>query len=89
MANCNELKNPLKNNGTSQYQRLLPGLDKSQFALVDEKEFADWIVFANNFGTFINYYNNTNSVAGNWQAFFSSDVSAQLMTINLLFRLLK
>jgi len=81
MANCTEHKNPLKNNGTSQFQRLLPGMDKSQFALVDEKEFADWIVFANNFAAFINYYNTKNAVAGNWKAFFSHDVSAQLGTI--------
>ena len=81
MSNCSEHKNPLHNTGTSQPQRLLPGLDKTQWALVDEKDFADWIVFANEFAAFINYYNQTNAVAGNWQPFFSSDISAQLGTI--------
>ncbi|MEP7236206.1 MAG: baseplate J/gp47 family protein [Ferruginibacter sp.] len=81
MANCSDQKNPLQNNGTSQYQRLLPGMDKNQFALVDEKEFADWIVFANDFALFISYYNNANIIAGTWQPFFSSDISAQLGTI--------
>jgi hypothetical protein len=83
MANCSKHKNPLINNGTSQIQRVLPGLDKNQYALVDEKEFADWIVFANNFAVFINNYNLSNTVAGNWQPFFSSDISAQLGTIAL------
>ena len=83
MANCNENKNPLIHSGTSQIQRVLPGMDKNQYALVDEKEFADWIVFANNFGAFVNYYNNANVLAGNWKPFFSSDISAQLGTIAL------
>ncbi|MBL7701134.1 MAG: baseplate J/gp47 family protein [Ferruginibacter sp.] len=81
MANCSDQKNPLKNNGTSQAQRLLAGLDRTVFAVPDEKDFADWIVFANNFGAFINYYNISNKVEGNWQPFFASDISAQLGTI--------
>ncbi|MFA5326305.1 MAG: baseplate J/gp47 family protein [Prolixibacteraceae bacterium] len=83
MANCSEHKNPLIHNGTSQIQRVLPGMDKTQYALVDEKEYADWIVFANDFAVFINYYNNSNAIAGNWKPFFSSDISAQLGTIAL------
>jgi len=83
MANCSKHKNPLINNGTSQIQRVLSGLDKNQYALVDEKEFADWIVFASEFAVFINNYNLSNSVAGNWKPFFSSDISAQLGTIAL------
>lgn len=81
MSNCSEHKNPLQHNGTSQLQRLLPGLDKNKFALVDEKDFADWIVFANGFAAFINYYDSSDKVAGNWQPFFNSDISAQLGTI--------
>lgn len=81
MANCSKHKNPLINHGTSQIQRLLAGLDKNQFALVDEKDIADWIVFANEFAAYINFYNNSNKITGNWQAFFSSDISAQLGVI--------
>jgi Baseplate J-like protein len=81
MANCSDQKNPLHNNGTSQSQRLLAGLDRNVFAVPDEKDFADWIVFANNFAAFINYYNTANKADGNWQPFFSSDISAQLGTI--------
>ncbi len=58
-------------------------MDKNKYARVDEKEYADWIVFANNFAVFINYYNNANVLAGNWKPFFSSDISAQLGTIAL------
>ncbi len=83
MADCSEHKNPLIHNGTSQAQRLLPGMDKNQYAKIDEKEFADWIVFANNFAAFVNYYNHSNVTAGNWQPFFSNDISAQLGTIAL------
>lgn len=83
MANCSKHKNPLINSGTSQIQRFLPGLDKNRYALVDEKEFADWIVFANDFAVFINYYNNSNAIDGNWKPFFSADISAQLGTIAL------
>ena len=81
MANCSEHINPLQHNGTSQAQRLLPDMDKNKFALVDEKDFADWIVFANQFAAFIKYYNAANAVAGNWQPFFSADISAQLGSI--------
>lgn len=83
MANCSKHTNPLKNTGTSQIQRFLPGLDKNKFALADEKNFADWIVFASDFADFINYYNLGNTVSGNWNPFFSSDISAQLGTIAL------
>jgi hypothetical protein len=81
MTDCSKHKNPLIHNGTSQAQRLLPGMDKKQYARVDEKEFSEWIVFANNFAAFVNYYNNFNVNAGNWQPFFSNDISAQLGTI--------
>lgn len=83
MANCSDQKNPLHNNGTSQSQRLLAGLNRNVFAVPDEKDFADWIVFANNFAAFINYYNTSNKIIAdaNWQPFFSSDISAQLGTI--------
>ncbi len=83
MADCSEHKNPLIHNGTSQAQRLLPGMDNNQYARVNEKEFADWIVFAGNFAAFVNYYSSSNISAGNWQPFFSDDISAQLGTIAL------
>ena len=80
MPDCSEHKNPLQHNGTSQPQRLLDGM-KENYVLPDEKKFADWIVFANEFAAFINYYGIANAVAGNWQPFFSNDIAAQLGAI--------
>ena len=80
MANCNENKNPLKHSGTSQSQRLLQGL-QAGYVKVNEKEYADWIVFANEFSKYLRYYDETGTVSGNWQAFFASDISALLGTI--------
>jgi hypothetical protein len=80
VSDCSEHKNPLQHNGTSQPQRLLDGM-KKDYVLVDEKKFADWIVFANEFAAFINYYGVANAIAGNWQPFFSNDIAAQLGSI--------
>ncbi len=77
MANCNENKNPLKHSGTSQSQRLLQGL-QAGYVKVNEKEYADWIVFANEFSKYLQYYDETGTASGNWQAFFASDISALL-----------
>ncbi len=73
---CNN-KNPLVRGGTSQLQRHLSGL-KSDYIQVDEKHFTDWIVFAGSFAKYLNYYDRTNTVNGNWQPFFNSDISATL-----------
>src|SRR5262245_42242242 len=80
MSNCNDNKNPLQHNGTSQAERLLPGL-QADYVKVNEKEYADWIVFAAEFAAYLNYYDAENNVAGNWQAFFTNDISAILGTI--------
>lgn len=74
---CSENKNPLQRVGTSQQQRLLAAL-KSSYIRIDEREYADWIVFAEAFAEYLNYYNLTNQVDGNWKPFFEKDVSAIL-----------
>src|SRR6187402_1740602 len=80
MAACGDQKTPLKRNGTARNERLLPGLQMG-YVDVDEKKYADWIVFAREFGQYINYYELNESVSGNWVSFFSHDVSAVLGTI--------
>ncbi|HEX6427327.1 MAG TPA: hypothetical protein VF008_06555, partial [Niastella sp.] len=80
MSNCNDNKNPLQHNGTSQADRLLPGL-QAAYVKVNEKEYADWIVFAVEFASYLNYYDASNKAAGNWQVFFTNDISAILGTI--------
>jgi hypothetical protein len=78
MSDCSEHKNPLQHNGTSQSQRLLTGMDKNNYALADEKDYADWIVFASEFSGYLNYYDLENKPATDWKAFFSNDISAQI-----------
>jgi hypothetical protein len=80
MANCKDNKNPLQHNGTSQAERSLTGL-RPGYVQVNEKEYADWIVFANEFAAYLKYYDETGSASGNWRPFFNSDISARLGTI--------
>lgn len=80
MARCSDHKNPLLHPGTGQEQRLPAGL-RSGYVRVDEKDFADWIVFAQKFAAYLNYYNLRNEISGNWQGFFSHDISAVLGTV--------
>jgi hypothetical protein len=78
MSDCSEHKNPLQHNGTSQPQRFLPGMDLDNYALADEKEYGDWIVFAAEFARYIRYYGSDHLSTRDWQAFFTGDISAKL-----------
>lgn len=80
MSNCGDQKNPLQRSGISRSDRLLPGMTNG-YANVDERDFADWIVFAKTFAQYINYFELNGAKAGDWVPFFSSDVSAILGTI--------
>lgn len=80
MAKCSDKKTPLQRSGTARNERLLPGLQNG-YVLADEKTFADWIVFARAFAEHINYYELNHLPSGNWEPFFSNDVSAVLGTI--------
>lgn len=80
MSNCSENKNPLQRSGTSQLQRLLPGLSEG-YVQIDENGFDNWIVFAAQFGQYIKYYNLANDTVGNWAPFFNNDISALLGSI--------
>ncbi len=77
---CNEYKNPLQRGGTDQQQRQLAAL-KSDYVLIDERDYKEWIVFANQFAAYINYYDETNNATNSWQPFFNSDISAVIGTI--------
>ena len=80
MSNCSDNKNPLQHSGTSQAERLLPGL-QAGYVQVNEKEYADWIVFAAAFASYLTHYDAGNSADGTWEPFFTSDISALLGTI--------
>ncbi len=80
MANCNDQKNPLQHKGTAQNDRLLPGMQKD-YVQVDEKTFADWIVFARAYGEYLNYTDPSNAIKGNWALFFSTEFTSILGNI--------
>ncbi|HEY6976464.1 MAG TPA: hypothetical protein VH396_09240, partial [Chitinophagaceae bacterium] len=40
-----------------------------------------WIVFANEFARFLNYFDETNTIKGDWTPFFTSDISSVLGSI--------
>lgn len=80
MSNCSENKNPLQRSGTSQLQRLLPGLSEG-YVQIDENGFDNWIVFATQFGQYIKYCNLADELSGNWAPFFNNDISALLGSI--------
>lgn len=65
---CNP-KNPLLRDGTSQQQRLLKALLPS-YVSVDERSMQDLITFAANYGKEINFFDQDNTVNGDWQSFF-------------------
>ncbi len=73
-------KNPLQRNGTGQQQRMPEAL-KDGYVLVEERDYNEWIVFAGQFAQWIKYFDISNQVNGNWQPFFTSDISAVLGTI--------
>lgn len=79
MSNCCD-KNPLQRSGTNQLQRLLPGLQPG-YVLVDERDYSDWIFFADEFSRYLKFYELTGTVTNNWKPFFSTDLSAILGTI--------
>lgn len=80
MADCGNNKNPLQRGGTSQRERSLGAL-KPTYVSVDEHEYKDWIVFANGFAAFLNYFDANNNAIGTWEPFFTSDISSLLGSI--------
>ena len=80
MANCTEKKHPLKRNGTSQPERLLPGLSKD-YIQIDGRSYADFINYTARLSRYIHYYDRSNQPAGNWSSFMNSDPAAVLASI--------
>ena len=62
----------LTSDGTSQAQRPLDAL-LAQCPLVDERTMADLILFTKKYGAYLNYYDLTNKIAGNWGEIMSND----------------
>jgi len=77
---CNDQKNPLQHDGSSQQQRRIAAL-QADYILVDERDSADWIMFASRFSEYLNYYSEANIPTGNWQPFFTNDIAATIGSI--------
>lgn len=73
-------KNPLQRSGVSQYQRVLNAL-LPETVPVDQRANEDLILFAKNYASYLNYYNSSNEIDGNWTPLMRMDVSVVLATI--------
>ena len=78
-SNCTQNTDPLKliREGTSQDQRFPPELDPV-YAPIDERRPEHVMVFAKAYSKYLQFYGSNNTVTGNWEPFFSQDVSVQL-----------
>ena len=73
-------KNPLIREGTSLLNRVLTALAPG-YAKVDERDPADLLLFAKRYASCLNYYDETNTLKGDWQDLMRSDVSVTLATL--------
>src|SRR4051812_25566622 len=70
----------LSYNGTSQAQRALDAL-LAKCALVDERTAADLILLTKKYSAWLNYYDNTNTVNGDWQQLMSKDLAVVIASV--------
>lgn len=79
MPDCISI-NPLQRSGTSQYKRVLQALLPG-YAQVDEREYADLILFAKNYASYLTYFDASNKQSGDWLPLMKMDISVSLATI--------
>lgn len=60
--------------GTSQHTRALDSLSP-RYALIDERNISDLLSFAAEYSKLLHYYNEKNTIDGNWQPFWLKDIS--------------
>lgn len=66
--------------GTTQNSRLLKALRPSYIKL-DDRELPELLAFLKEYAQLINFYNTDNRVDGDWESFFTHDISVILATI--------
>ncbi len=66
--------------GTNQEQRFPAPLDPA-YAPVNGQSVERGIVFAQQYASLLNYFDSTNTAAGDWRTFFSRDISALLALV--------
>jgi hypothetical protein len=79
LNDCTHNTDPFKlvREGCSQTQRQVAAL-APDYAPVDQREPAHRMIFARAYAAYLRFFNDKNLPDGDWQAFFSSDVSVQL-----------
>jgi hypothetical protein len=77
--NCFDTK-LLSYNGTSQVQRSLDAL-LAKCALVDERSAADIILLTKKYSAWLNYYDNTNTINGDWQQLMGKDLAVVIASV--------
>ena len=79
MAKCSA-RSPLVRSGTTQPGRDVAELQPDSFR-IDERDLADLVLYARALSREIRYYGPGNQPAGDWEAFFASDVVANLAAL--------
>ncbi len=77
---CDE-KNPLVREGTSLMNRVLAALS-TDYARVDERDAPDLLLFAKRYAAYLNYFNSSNTVDGDWEVLMRMDISVVLATLD-------
>lgn len=75
-----ENKNLLQREGTSELNRVLAALSVL-FARVDERDAADLLLFAKRYASYLNFYNSSNTIDGDWESLMKMDISITLATL--------
>src|SRR5690348_4830674 len=78
-GDCHDI-NPLQHSGTSQEQRVPAALNPAS-APIDSRSYADLILFAKAYGSYLKYYDTTDTPAGTWQALMQMDIAVVLATL--------
>ena len=78
--NCTDI-NSINRSGSSQLQRVMNALVPAN-AKVDERDFADLILFAKKYAAYLIYYKENNIADGDWKALMSMDISVTLASIS-------
>ncbi|MEB3357912.1 MAG: hypothetical protein VKK04_14375, partial [Synechococcales bacterium] len=78
--NSRETRNPLIRDGVAQQQRQMAAL-ATDYVQVDEKDLADFLVFAHDLSQRVAYYNLENKQEGNWHVFFERSTPVQIALI--------
>ncbi|MEB3282326.1 MAG: hypothetical protein VKK42_25745 [Lyngbya sp.] len=75
------INNQIFRDGVSQRDRLLKALEPD-YVSVDERDLSDLLTFVQQYATKLNYYDESNTIKGDWSSFFAGDVQQMVAYIN-------